>query len=91
MVVRSSLVKRSARAIIERYYNLLTLDFHTNKKIVDDSAIVPSKRVRNKIAGFVTHLMKRLKEGGCVHGVNLDQYLEDLCPDEVAVGWEGVC
>src|SRR5260221_10879372 len=26
-------------------------------------AVVPSKRLRNKIAGFVTHLMKRIQKG----------------------------
>ncbi|GMH78049.1 hypothetical protein TrLO_g14723, partial [Triparma laevis f. longispina] len=44
-------------------YTRLTLDFHTNKRIVDEVAIVPSKRMRNKIAGFTTHLMKRIQRG----------------------------
>ena len=30
----------------------MTLDFHTNKKILEEVAIIPSKRLRNKIAGF---------------------------------------
>ena len=41
----------------------LTLDFHTNKRICDEIAIIPSKRLRNKIAGFTTHLMKRIQKG----------------------------
>lgn len=56
-------MKRSARHIIEKYYSRLTLDFDTNKRVVDEVAIVPSKRMRNKIAGFVTHLMKRIQRG----------------------------
>ena len=28
-----------------------------------DQAVVPSKRLRNKIAGFTTHLMKRIQKG----------------------------
>lgn len=80
MVARSSLVKRSAREVIERYYLLLTLDFHTNKKIVDDCeelcAKVPAKRTRNKIAGFVTQLMRKLQNDGYVHGVDLSPYLD---------------
>jgi ribosomal protein S17E len=39
------------------------VDFHTNKKVIDEVAIVPSKRLRNKIAGFTTHLMKRIQKG----------------------------
>ena len=35
------------------------LDFQINKRIADEVAIIASKRLRNKIAGFTTHLMKR--------------------------------
>ena len=42
-------------------YPRLTLDFHTNKRIIDEVAVVPSKRLRNKISGFTTHLMKRIQ------------------------------
>merc|ERR1719445_1414219 len=54
-------VKKAARVIIEKYYTKLTLDFHTNKRIIEEVAIIPSKPLRNKIAGFITHLMKRLQ------------------------------
>jgi ribosomal protein S17E len=43
----------------QQFYPRLTLDFHTNKKICDEVAVIPSKRLRNKIAGFTTHLMRR--------------------------------
>lgn len=55
---------------MEKYYTRLTLDFHTNKRIVDEVAITPSKRMRNKIAGFTTHLMKRISKGP-VRGISL--------------------
>ena len=61
--VRTKTVKKSSRAIVEKYYPRLTLDFHTNKRIIDEVAILPSKRMRNKIAGFTTHLMKRIQKG----------------------------
>jgi len=47
-------VKRSARQIVEKYYQRLTMDFQTNKRICEDVAIIPSKRLKNKIAGFAT-------------------------------------
>jgi ribosomal protein S17E len=56
--------------IIEKYYSRLTLDFHVNKRLVGEVAIVPSKRMRNKIAGFITHLMKRISRGP-VRGISL--------------------
>lgn len=49
----------------------MTLDFDTNKKIADEVAIIPSKRLRNQIGGFVTHLMKRIQRGGSVRGISL--------------------
>ncbi|KAI9008057.1 40S ribosomal protein S17 [Gaertneriomyces sp. JEL0708] len=61
--VRTKTVKKAARVIIEKYYPRLTLDFQTNKKIADEVAIIASKRLRNKIAGFTTHLMKRIQRG----------------------------
>mmetsp|Transcript_18268 Transcript_18268/g.54299 ORF Transcript_18268/g.54299 Transcript_18268/m.54299 type:complete len:123 (-) Transcript_18268:44-412(-) len=70
MGVRTKTVKRSARIIVEKYYSRLGVDFHTNKRITDEVAVVPSKRMRNKIAGFVTHLMKRIARGP-VRGISL--------------------
>lgn len=54
--VRTKTVKKSAKVIIERYYPKLSLDFETNKRICDEVAIIASKRLRNKIAGYATHL-----------------------------------
>merc|ERR1712129_150784 len=68
--VRTRTVKRSARVIVEKYYAKLTLDFQMNKKIAEEVAIIPSKRMRNKIAGFATHLMKRIQKGP-VRGISL--------------------
>jgi len=63
-------VKKSSRQVIERYYSRMTLDFHTNKKALEEVAIIPSKRPRNKIAGFSTHLMKQIQKGP-VRGISL--------------------
>ncbi|EPZ34352.1 Glutathione synthase, substrate-binding, eukaryotic domain-containing protein, partial [Rozella allomycis CSF55] len=61
--VRTKTVKRASRVLIEKYYPRLTLDFQTNKRICDEVAVISTKRLRNKIAGFTTHLMKRIQKG----------------------------
>ncbi|RKF50445.1 40S ribosomal protein S17 [Golovinomyces cichoracearum] len=85
--VRTKTVKKSAKVIIERYYPKLTLDFETNKRICDEIAIIASKRLRNKIAGYTTHLMKRIQRGP-VRGISFklqeeererkDQYVPEV-------------
>lgn len=102
MGVRTKTVKRHSKQIVEKYYSRLTLDFHTNKRIIDEVgfiplplqrhsrllevqhthslcssrlrqvAIVPSKRMRNKIAGWTTHLM-------CVPYLPPDAFRPALC------------
>ena len=68
--VRTKTVKRASRLIIEKYYTRLSFDFHTNKRVCEEIAIIPTKRLRNKIAGFVTHLMKRIQKGP-VRGISI--------------------
>merc|ERR1711862_777639 len=62
--------------IVEKYYAKLTLDFQMNKKIAEEVASIPSKRMRNKIAGFATHLMKRIQKGP-VRGISLQLQEEE--------------
>merc|ERR1712147_543292 len=88
--VRTKTVKRASRAIIEKYYGKLTKDFHFNKRIIDDVAVVQSKRLRNKIAGYTTHLMKRIEKGP-VRGISLKlqeeerERRQDFVPEKSAI------
>lgn len=68
--MRTKTVKRAARQIVEKYYGKLGLDFHFNKKVAEEVALIPSKRMRNKVAGFITHLMRRIQKGP-VRGISL--------------------
>jgi ribosomal protein S17E len=52
--VRTKTTKRSARIIVEKYYMRLTVDFQVNKRVCEEVAIIPTKRLRNKIAGYIT-------------------------------------
>jgi len=68
--IRTKTVKRASKVLIEKYYSKLTSDFHFNKKVLSDVGVLPSKRMRNKIAGFATHLMKRIQRGP-IRGISL--------------------
>ncbi|GMM35985.1 ribosomal 40S subunit protein S17B [Saccharomycopsis crataegensis] len=85
--VRTKTVKRASKVLIEKYYPKLTLDFQTNKRLAAEVATIPSKRLRNKIAGYTTHLMKRIQKGP-VRGISFklqeeererkDQYVPEV-------------
>ena len=51
--VRTKTVKKAARILVEKYYFKLNNDFHTNKRVCDEVAVIPSIRLRNQIAGYV--------------------------------------
>merc|ERR1712153_138307 len=68
--VRTKTVKKAAKVLIEKYFSKMTNDFHVNKKILSEVGTVPTKRLRNKIAGYATHLMKRIQTGP-VRGISL--------------------
>ncbi len=59
--VRTTIVKRTARKILELYPDRVSLDFEENKKLVSEVVEVSSKKLRNQIAGYLTHLVKIMK------------------------------
>ena len=58
--VSTKTVKRAVRQLIEKFYPKMNLDFYYNKRVLDDVSVVPTKRIRNKIAGYASKLMKRI-------------------------------
>mgnify|MGYP000232785741 CR=1 FL=1 len=56
--VRPAYVKNTARMLLERYPDRFTTDFEHNKKVVGE-LVETSKRVRNRIAGYITRLVKQ--------------------------------
>jgi small subunit ribosomal protein S17e len=47
-------VKKMANELLERYPDKFTSDFDENKETIKNFAVVRSKELRNKIAGFIT-------------------------------------
>jgi len=52
-------VKKMANELLERYPDKFTSDFNENKETIKNFAIVRSKELRNKIAGYITKNINR--------------------------------
>lgn len=48
----------------------MSTDFHYNKRVCDEVAVIPTKRIRNKVAGYASRLMRRIQLGP-VRGISL--------------------
>lgn len=60
--VRSLYIKRAARELLERYPDKFSTDFDKNCSALDELLKLESKSLRNRIAGYLTNLLKREKE-----------------------------
>ena len=57
--IRTTFVKRTAKELIDTYPGKFTTDFEENKNLVQEYSTVSTKHLRNKIAGYVTRLVKQ--------------------------------
>jgi small subunit ribosomal protein S17e len=55
--VRPEKVKKIARELIRRYSDKFTTNFEENKRALSSIANIPSIRLRNSIAGYITRLV----------------------------------
>ncbi|MCC6047307.1 MAG: 30S ribosomal protein S17e [Desulfurococcaceae archaeon] len=60
--VYTSLVKRTARRLMELYPGEVSEDFTKNKELVSKYLDVRSKKLRNQVAGYLTRLVKLSKK-----------------------------
>jgi len=57
--IRTSFVKRISRELIETHKGKFTTDFDKNKQLVAEYSTVSTKHLRNKIAGYITRLIRQ--------------------------------
>ncbi len=57
--IKSTLIKRTSRQLIENSDESFGKTFEENKKAL--GAILPSKKVRNKIAGYIARIKRNRK------------------------------
>jgi len=60
--IRPRYIKRIARKLLAEYGHLITDDFEENKRILNMIAEIRSKRVRNRVAGYLVRLVKLGRE-----------------------------
>jgi len=60
--IRTTPIKRITHELIEKYGYRFTDNFEENQRILAGLIITPSKRLRNKIAGYVTTVVKKGKK-----------------------------
>ena len=52
--------RRLSEQIMERHPDLFGSDFEENKKALEDLALIPSKQLRNRIAGYIAKAKKQV-------------------------------
>ncbi|MEE9594296.1 MAG: 30S ribosomal protein S17e [Candidatus Hydrothermarchaeales archaeon] len=61
--IRHSYIKRTALEAIKRHGDEFTVDFADNRALLDKYVDVQGKFLKNKIAGYITHLLSKKKHG----------------------------
>ena len=54
--VRIAAVKKVARELVERYPDKFTTNYDSNKTVLADLVDAKTKRLRNRVVGYVTRL-----------------------------------
>lgn len=57
--IKQTYLKRVAEKLLGGYREEFGKDFEVNKKKVNEHSDVKSKSIRNKIAGYITRVMKQ--------------------------------
>ena len=78
--VRTETVKRVSRELLRRYPDHFTGDFESDKKGVNQLVTTDSKRLRNRIAGYVTRL--KVVEAERAAATQVEGESQDSGPDD---------
>ncbi|MEM5815007.1 MAG: 30S ribosomal protein S17e [Candidatus Aenigmatarchaeota archaeon] len=57
--IKTLMIKNIGEKLYEKYKDEFTNDFNKNKEIVKKYANIPSRKLRNVVAGYITRLKKR--------------------------------
>lgn len=57
--VRNTFIKRNARAILEKHPEAFSKSFEDNKKSLKTKVDFASKKIRNRVAGYLAFVRKK--------------------------------
>jgi len=59
--VKQAYIKAIANRILELHGDKFTEDFETNKRIIKEFTDIESKTLRNRVAGYITRKIKKMR------------------------------
>lgn len=57
--VRNTFIKRNTREVMEKYGDEFSNDFDKNKQTLQKFVKTESKKIRNRLAGYITMIKKK--------------------------------
>jgi len=57
--IKTTFVKRRTKELFAKHGDQFTTNFEENKKLTTRHAIIPSKKLRNILAGYMTRLKRK--------------------------------
>ncbi len=57
--IKTSMIKNLGIKLLKKYPDKFTTDFEHNKQVLKELGIFDSKKIRNKVAGYIVRLKKR--------------------------------
>jgi small subunit ribosomal protein S17e len=57
--IRTKMIKNLAKKLLKPYPDRFTTSFEHNKSVLKELNVIDSKKIRNKVAGYIVRLKKR--------------------------------
>lgn len=57
--IKTTVIKRTGKKLVSQHKVSFKKDFEDNKQILPKFIEIPSKKMRNVLAGYITRLMKK--------------------------------
>jgi len=60
--IKTKYIKRKTKELLSKYPDSFEKDFDNNKNNLMSVSVIPSKKIRNIIAGYATRLVKKSED-----------------------------